>query len=214
VREARGEWEREVLARAAELAARLVFVDESGCSTAMTRRVARAPRGERAVAAVPQGHWKVTTVVGAVRLAPAGTAGPQGPVAAAMLLDGAVNGPAFLGFVEGQLAPALKEGDIVVMDNLGSHKSAAVREAIEAKGATLMLLPAYSPDLNPIEKMWSKLKTFLRKAAARTKEALQDAIAQGLRSVTDSDALGWFKSCGYVPAPAPAQAATLDRKPL
>ena len=89
-----------------------------------------------------------------------------------------------------------------------------MREAIEAKGATLMLLPAYSPDLNPIEKMWSKLKTFLRKAGARTQEALHDAIARGLRSVIASDALGWFTSCGYAPAPAAAQPATLDRAPL
>ena len=129
-----------------------------------------------------------------------------------MLPDGAANGPSFTGFVETELAPGLREGDVVVMDNLAAHKLAAVREAIEAKGATLM--PAYSPDLNPVEKMWPKLKAFLRKAAARTKEALQDAIAQGLRSVTASDALGWFASCGYAPAPAAAQAATPDRKPL
>jgi transposase len=199
VRAAREAWEREVLARAAEFAAGLVFVDESGCTTAMARRRARAPRGERAVSAEPHGHWKVTTVVGAVRLGEAGGAGPQpgGPVAAALLLDGAADGAAFAGFVEHLLAPALKPGDMVVMDNLAAHKSAAVREAIEARGATLRLLPAYSPDLNPIEKMWSKVKASLRKAATRTREALYDAITDALRSVTASDALGWFRSCGY-----------------
>ena len=209
MREARERWRREVLARAAELAARLVFVDETGCNTAMTRRYARAPRGERAVAPVPHGHWQATTVVGAVRL------GGVCPVAAAMLLDGAANGEAFTGFVETELAPALREGDIVVMDNLPAHKLQAVRELIEAAGATLMPLPAYSPDFNPIEKMWSKLKTSLRTAAARTKEALHEAIADALRRVTASDMLGWFTSCGYAPATVDtAQPVTLDRKTL
>jgi len=130
-----------------------------------------------------------------------------------MLLDGAVNGAAFTTFVEQSLAPTLGAGDIVVMDNLPAHKGAAVREAIEARGAALMLLPPYSPDLNPIEKMWSKVKALLRAAAARTEQALRDAIADALRAVTAADALGWFTSCGYTPAGA-AQPATLPREPL
>lgn len=201
---ARDTWVRGVLGRAAELAARLVFVDETGATTAMARRRARAPRGERAVAAVPHGHWQVTTVVGAIRLGEPGGAGagPAGPVAAAMLLDGAANGAAFTAFVEQSLAPTLSEGDIVVMDNLSAHKAQAVREAIEAKGARLMLLPPYSPDFNPIEKMWSKVKALLRKAAARTREALQQAIAEALRAVAAADVLGWFISCGYSLSPA------------
>jgi transposase len=211
VKAAREAWAEQVVGRAAELAARLVFVDESGATTAMARRLARAPRGERAVSAVPHGHWKVTSVVGAVRLGEAGGSGPgpRGPVAAAMMLDGATDGPAFVAFVEQVLCPTLREGDVVVMDNLAAHKSAAVREAIEAKGATLRLLPAYSPDLNPIEKMWSKVKAFLRKAAARTREALHDAIAAALRSVTAQDMIGWFVSCGYSPPPTAAIATPL-----
>ena len=125
------------------------------------------------------------------------------------MLDGATDGPAFVARVEQGLGFTLGEGDDVVMDNLGAHKSAAVREAIEAKGATLRPLPAYGPDLDPIEKMGSKVKTFLRKAAARTREALHDAIAAALRSVTAQDMSRWFVSCGYLPPPTAAIATPL-----
>ena len=177
-----------MLARAAELAPRLVFVDETGCSTRMGRTHGRAPPGERVSGRVPFGHWRATTVIGAMR---------SDGVAAAVTLDGATDADAFRTFVADFLAPALRPGDVVVMDNLSAHHAAGVRAAVEAAGATLLHLPAYSPDLNPIEKLWSKVKQRLRDAAARTKEALDRAIADALAAVTASDCAGWFGSCGY-----------------
>jgi transposase len=169
-------------------AARLVFVDETGASTKMARLYGRARRGARCVAAVPHGHWKTTTFVGGLRLS---------GMTAPMVLDGAMNGPAFLAWVEQALAPTLSPGDIVVMDNLPAHKPAAVRTAIEARGAELRYLPPYSPDLNPIEMAYSKLKALLKKAAARTLEALWDAIADAIQQITDQDCLGFFTAAGY-----------------
>jgi transposase len=181
-------WGRDVLARAAELAPRLVFVDETGCNTKMGRTHGRAPPGERVPGRVPFGHWKTTTVIGAMR---------SDGVAAATTLDGATDADAFRAFVGEFLAPALRPGDVVVMDNLSAHHAAGVRGAVEAAGATLMHLPAYSPDLNPIEKLWSKLKKLLRDAAARTVDALLRAIEHALTQVNASDCLAWFRSCGY-----------------
>ena len=152
----------------------MVFIDKTGASTKMTRRYGRAPRGERCRAPVPHGHWKTTTFVGALRL--------EG-MTAPMVLDGAMHGAAFLAYVEQVLVPTLIPGDIVIMDNLPAHKSAAGRHAIEAAGAELRFLPPYSPDFNPIEMAFSKLKAFLNKTAARTVDDLWQAIAKGIRHI-------------------------------
>ena len=188
MKEQRDGWAADVLARAAEWAARLVFVDETGCNTKMARTHGRAPPGERVPGRTPHGHWNTTTVIGALR-----AAGPCG----AMTLTGAADADAFETFLDHVLVPALKPGDVVVMDNLAAHKVAAVREKVEAAGATVLYLPPYSPDLNPIEKMWSKVKALLRSAAARTKAALDAAITQALAAVTADDCRGWLQSCGY-----------------
>lgn len=152
-----------------------MFIDETGASTKMARLYGRAPRGQRCRAPVPHGHWKTTTFVGALRL--------EG-MTAPMVLDGAMNGPAFLAYVEQVLAPTLQPGDIVVMDNLPAHKLAEVRDAIHAAGAELRFLPPYSPDFNPIEMAFSKLKAFLRKAATRTRDDLWRAIGKGIDTFT------------------------------
>jgi len=165
-----------------------VFIDESGAKTNMTRLYARTFGGQRAVDKVPHGHWSTTTMISALRF--------DGSTAD-MVLDGATDGDAFLAYTQNILAPTLKRGDIVVMDNLRAHKISRVVTAIEATGAVLWFLPPYSPDFNPIEKMWSKIKAYLRKVKARTKEELWQAIGAALKTVTASDALGWFESCGY-----------------
>lgn len=167
---------------------RLVFVDETGAKTNMTRRHGRSPRGQRARDHAPAGHWCTTTLVAAVAA--------RGPIAP-MLLDGPMDAQAFPAWLDQQLVPALREGDVVVMDNLACHKVAAVREAVQGAGARLVYLPPYSPDLNPIEKMWSKVKAILRDARARTQEALEQAVKGALDAVSASDIRGWFKSCGY-----------------
>lgn len=171
---------------------RLVVIDESGATTAMTRRRGRAPRGERVVGSVPDSHWKVTSVIGAVRL--------EG-VAVASTIESAVDGPTFLAWVREALVPQLRAGDVVVMDNLAAHKVAGVKEAIEAAGASVLYLPPYSPDLSPIEPCWSKVKQFLRNAAARTAEALGAAITAALNTITRSDLLNCFRHCGYAIGP-------------
>ena len=142
---------------------RLVFIDETGAATDMTRRYGRCPRGQRLVSGVPWGHWKTTTFVAALRV---------GQIAAPCVFNGPMDGPSFRAYVEQFVVPILRQGDIVVMDNLPSHKVAGIRQAIEAAGAKLRYLPAYSPDFNPIEQFFAKLKALLRKAAARTVEAL------------------------------------------
>ncbi len=167
---------------------RLVFIDETGASTKMARRYGRAPRGQRCRAPVPHGHWKTTTFVGALRL--------HG-MTAPMVLDGAMHGAAFLAYVEQVLVPTLAPGDIVVMDNLPAHKPVAVRHAIEAAGAELCFLPPYSPDFNPIEMAFSKLKAFLKKIAARTMDDLWDAIATGIDTFTPSECQNYFAAAGY-----------------
>ena len=165
-----------------------MFIDETGASTKMARRYGRAPRGERCQAPVPHGHWKTTTFVGALRL--------EG-MAAPMVLDGAMHGAAFLAYVEQVLVPTLKPGDIVVMDNLPAHKPIAVRTAIEVAAAELRFLPPYSPDFNPIEMAFSKLKAFLKKTAARTVDDLWDAIAQGSDTFTPTECENYFAAAGY-----------------
>lgn len=167
---------------------RLKFVDESGVNLALTRLFGRAPKGQRVVAAVPQNYGENVTMLGALSLS---------GVEALMTVNGATDGDIFLVFVREVLAPTLSEGDVVIWDNLGAHRSQAVREVVEARGAQLLFLPPYSPDMNPIERCWSKIKTFLRAAKARTREALEAAIKQALATITESDAHAWFTHCGY-----------------
>lgn len=167
---------------------RLVFIDETWATTAMTRRYGRAPRGERLVASVPHGHWKTSTFVAGLR---------RDGLIAPCVLDGAMNGDAFRAYVEQFLAPTLKPGDIVVMDNLPSHKVAGVEEAIAACGASLLYLPPYSPDLNPIELAIAKLKALLRKAALRTIDALWDGLGDLLQHFTAAECANFFRHAGY-----------------
>jgi len=168
--------------------ARLIFLDESGAKTNMTRLRGRAPRGERVHASAPCGHWHTTTMISSIRLD--GTT-------ACMALEGTTDTESFRAYVGEVLLPALRPGDIVVMDNLSPHKSDPTLALITAAGAKVRFLPAYSPDLNPIEKMWSKIKNLLRGMEARTTSDLITAIGQALAKVTPKDALGWFISCGY-----------------
>jgi transposase len=167
---------------------RLVFLDESGAKTNMTRLYGRSFGGQRLVDAAPHGHWCTTTMLSAMRLD--GTT-------AAMVIEEPTDADVFEAYVGQVLIQSLQPGDIVIMDNLPPHKKPSVIAAIEAAGAVVWFLPPYSPDFNPIEKMWSKIKAYLRKVKARTKETLFDAIAAALLTVTPSDALNWFKSCGY-----------------
>jgi transposase len=168
-----------------------VFLDETWATTAMARRYGRARRGARVVAAVPHGHWKTTTVLAALR---------HDGLSAPCVFDGAINGERFLAYVEQALAPTLRPGDVVVMDNLGAHKVAGVRTAIEAAGAELRYLPPYSPDLNPIELAFAKLKALLRTAASRTVEALWQAIGRLLDAFTPAECAHYFAHAGYVPS--------------
>ena len=184
--------------------ARLVFVDESGASTAMDRTHGRSPSGVRVDGPVPHGHWKIVTLTAAVRL-------DGVPASACLAFDGATDAACFETYVERCLAPALRPGDIVVMDNLSCHKTAEVARLIEAAGAAVRYLPAYSPDLNPIEKMFSKLKAWLRSAAARTIGGLIEAMGDALRTVRPGDILGWFRHSGYQ---APQSSDTFNKKPL
>jgi transposase len=180
----------------------LVFVDESGATTAMDRTHGRAASGKRVDGPVPHGHWKVVTLTAAVRLGGV-------PEAACLAFGGATNTACFEAYVGECLAPTLRPGDIVVMDNLACHKTDEVSRLIAAAGAEVRYLPAYSPDLNPIEKLFSKLKTWLRSAAARTIDGLIDAIGDALRAIRPADILGWFGHCGY---PAPESTARVKRK--
>jgi transposase len=165
---------------------RLVFVDETGVTTAMTPAYGRAPKGERVEASAPA-SWESVTVVAAM-----GLSGVRAPLA----FKGAINAATFQTYVEQVLVPALRRGDVVVFDNLKSHLAPAVSEAIERAGASVLPLPRYSPDFNPIEEMFSKFKEFLRRVGARAKEHLFDAIGEGLREVTPEDILGWFRHAG------------------
>lgn len=165
---------------------RLIFLDESGVTTSMTRLRARCQGGRRIHEATPGGHWKIMTILGAMSL--------HGMVAT-MTIEEATDADIFLAFVEQVLCPALKQGDLVVMDNLSSHKVSAVRESIQSVGAQLLYLPPYSPDLNPIEKAWAKLKQLLRSAQARTTEILEQAIAEAVKLITPENAKAWFRLC-------------------
>ena len=167
---------------------RLVFIDETWASTNMARRFGRAPRGQRLRMAVPHGHWKTTTFVAGLR---------RTGMVAPFVLDGPINRQAFEVYVERVLAPELSPGDVVVMDNLSSHKGARTRELIEAAGASLLYLPPYSPDFNPIENAFAKLKALLRKAAERTVEGLWDAIGRLLDLFTPSECANYFAAAGY-----------------
>ena len=170
---------------------RLVFIDETWASTNMARRYGRASKGERLRVGVPHGHWKTTTFVAGLRLT---------GMVAPMVLDGPINGVSFQAYVDQVLVPELRPGDIVIMDNLGSHKGAAVREAIEAAGASLLYLPPYSPDFNPIENAFSKLKALLRKAAERTVDGLWNTIGALLPAFTPHECANFFAAAGYEPA--------------
>jgi transposase len=172
------------------LSQKLVFVDETGSHIAMTPLYAYAPRGQRAIGKVPRNYGATMTLIAALSM--------QG-MGEALILDGAADAAAFEVYVEQLLAPSLKPGQLVVLDNLSIHQGARVRQAIEARGCHLLFLPAYSPDFSPIEEAFSKLKTVLRRMGARTREALQEAIAQALTLITAQDARGWFLHCGYSP---------------
>jgi transposase len=157
----------------------------------MTRRHGRARRGQRLVAAVPHGHWKTTTFLAALR---------HDRITAPCVFDGAINGARFRAYVEQALAPTLRPGDIVVMDNLGAHKVRGVREVIEARGARLLYLPPYSPDMNPIEQVFAKLKALLRAAAIRTVPALWHTIGQALDAFSATECANYLANAGYVPS--------------
>jgi transposase len=172
-------------------ARRLVFVDESGFNTSMTRLRARAPRGQRAYGRVPRNRGKNTTLIAAVTL--------QGGMGESMTLEGATDALAFEAYVEHVLAPSLCEGQVVVLDKLVAHRTEKVKDLIEERGADLVFLPSYSPDMNPIEEAFSKIKQLVRKAGARVREALVEAIGRALTAVTIEDAAGWFAHAGYWP---------------
>lgn len=170
--------------------AKLIFIDETGASTKMARTRGRARRGERCRAAVPHGHWKTTTFTAGLRL---------NGLAAPMVLDGPMNGEAFLAYIGQVLVPELSPGDVVIMDNLPAHKVSGVRQAIEDAGARLLYLPPYSPDFNPIEMAFSKFKALLRKAEARTIAKLWHIIAECLDQFTPQECRNYFAAAGYEP---------------
>jgi transposase len=166
----------------------LIFLDESGAKTNLTRLRGRAPKGQRVHAHSPQGHWNTTTILGSIRL--------DGSTLC-MAVEGAADTEVFQAYVRCVLCPKLRPGDIVVLDNLSPHKSQPTLELIRQAGAQILFLPAYSPDFNPIEKMWSKVKNYLRSAEARTEAALIQGIAAALQTITPQDAMNWFACCGY-----------------
>jgi transposase len=166
----------------------LVFLDESGASTQLTRNYGRAPRGERVREGTPNSHWRTVTMLAALT-----TKGLRAP----MTIESPTDGDVFLAYLEQVLCPWLQPGQVVIMDNLAAHKVEGVRQRIEATGARLIYLPPYSPDFNPIEKAWSKIKQLLRSAKARTVEALENAVAEALAAITAENALAWFAHCGY-----------------
>jgi transposase len=167
---------------------RFVFLDESGAKTNMTRLRGRCPGGQRLYDTAPCGRWETTTMIASLRLD--GSTAP-------MVIEGATDGAVFRAYIKHVLVPTLRHEDIVVMDNLSSHKASDIGEMIQAVGAELWYLPPYSPDLNPVEKMWSKIKECLRKLKARCTEELYNAIRQALQEITAQDADGWFASSGY-----------------
>ena len=186
MRQARQEWRSQ---QAVFDITKLVFLDESGVATNLSPLYGRAQKGERVYGDVPHGHWHTNTFIGALR---------HDGITAPWLLDGPMNGDAFLQYVSEVLGPTLKAGDIVIADNLSSHKVAGVAEALAKRGAKIIYLPAYSPDLNPIENFFSKFKALLRKAGARTFDGLVASIAKILDSVTSCECFNYFSAAGYV----------------
>jgi len=176
-------------------ARRLVFVDESGFHTSMTRLYARAPKGKRAYGKVPRNRGKNTTLIAAITL--------EGAMGAPMTVEGATDSEAFEAYVEHFLAPTLRDGQVVVLDGLGAHRPKRIRELLEARGADLVFLPSYSPELNPIEEAFSKVKALVRKEGARLSEALVEAIGRALAAVTPEEAAAWFAHAGYRPQDQP-----------
>ena len=166
----------------------LVFLDESGANTQMTRRYGRSLVGQRLVCPLPQGHYQTVTMIAAVRLS-----GPKAP----WLFDGPMDGELFLAWVKEGLVPTLKDGDVVILDNLATHKVAGVKEAIEGTGARLEYLPPYSPDLNPIENLWSKVKQILKSRAPRSLGQLTRSAGAAFAAVTKEDCKGFFLNAGY-----------------
>ena len=169
-------------------ASRLVFIDETAVTTKMVRHHGRAPCGERLIASVPHGHWKTLTLVAALRI---------DALTAPFAIDGAMDGPSFLAYVEQVLVPTLRKGDTVFMDNLRTHKIDGVKEAVEAVGAKVRYLPPYSPDLNPIEQAFAKLKAALRQGAARTVKALLKLIGKLIKTFAPEQCANYFRHAGY-----------------
>jgi len=167
---------------------RFVFIDETGASTNMARLYGWAPRGERLVDAAPHGHWRTTTFVAGLR---------STGLVAPLVLDGPMNGSAFLAYVEQFLVPTLQPGDVVVMDNLSAHKVVGIAEAVRAAGASILYLPPYSPGLNPIEQVFAKLKALLRRTAARTKETLWDTIGRLIDHFAPAECRNYLTNSGY-----------------
>ena len=167
---------------------RLVFLDESGMTTEMTRRYGRAGRGERVREGTPAGHWRTLTLLGAMNC--------EGFVAT-MTIESPTDGDIFLAYVEQVLCPRLQPGQTVILDNLAAHKVPGVQKLIEAAGAELLYLPPYSPDFNPIEPCWAKVKQKLRALKARTLDSLQQAVSEAVASITPDNASAWFSHCGY-----------------
>jgi transposase len=188
VKEQRDDWFQRLLDACGGDLRRLLFLDETGASTSMIRTYGRSIQGQRCVGSAPGGHWKTMTGVAAIRL--------EGLTAAATMAH-AMDGESFLVYVTHGLVPMLRGGDVVVMDNLPGHKLAKVRELIEAAGAKLLYLPPYSPDFNPIEMIWSKVKGLLRSIAARTIDNLHEAFNTAFAAVTLSDIQNCFQHCGY-----------------
>jgi transposase len=169
---------------------RFVFLDETGATTAMTRRYGWAVRGERLIDAAPAGHWKTTTFVAGLR---------STGIIAPLVLDGPMTGEWFRAYVEQMLVPTLQPGDVIVLDNLPAHKAGGVETAIRRAGASLLYLPPYSPDLNPIEQVFAKLKALLRRAAVRTKDTLWATIGTLLDAFTPDECVNYLANCGYEP---------------
>lgn len=170
-------------------------MDESGFHTSMTRLRARAPRGKRAYGRVPRKRGRNQTLIASITL--------EGAMGEAVSIEGATDAELFEAYVEGFLAPALSSGQVVVLDGLGAHRTQKVRNLVEGRGADLLFGPPYSPDLNPIEEAFSKVKGIVRKANARTRRALDEAVGEALGAVTPEDAAGWFAHCGYRPSDQP-----------
>jgi transposase len=168
--------------------AKLKFIDETWASTNMARKYGRSARGERLVGTVPHGHWKTTTFIAAL-----GAQGMQAP----MVIDEAMNGDLFIAYIEQVLVPTLQPGDVVILDNLGAHKRPKARQAIEKAGCTLRFLPPYSPDLNPIELAFSRLKSLLRKAGKRTVDGLWEFLGQALDAFAPQECCNYLRHCGY-----------------